>query len=95
MEENHSGKPKKKLDDFLLTIKGNAPHGKVRIELDFKSGSGLSQDDFDAYLLSTIWAIGEFRKEMCSSESHQVWMKKNFPHYAREIERRKTSSYVA
>ncbi len=94
MEKNHIGKPKKKLDDFLLTIKGNAPHGKVRIELDFKSGSGLSQDNLDAYLRSTIEAIEEFRKGV-GSESHEEWMKKNFPHYAREIERRKTSSYVA
>jgi len=82
-------------DDLLLTIRGNAPHGKVRIKLDFKCGKriGFNQEALNVYLLSTIETIEQFRKEMCS-ESNEEWMKKNLPHYAREIERKKVSSYV-
>jgi hypothetical protein len=61
--------------------------------LDFKR-EGLTTEYLNAYLLATIEAVGKFRENMCS-ESSEDWMKKNFPHYAREIERKKTSSYVA
>jgi hypothetical protein len=93
MEKKHIAKPKKK-DDFLLTIKGNAPHGRIIIEFDFKNVGDLKQDDVDAYLQSTIIAIEDFRKEI-SHEPHEEWMKKNFPHYMKELERKKASSYVA
>ena len=84
---------KQKLDDFLLTIKGNPHNNRIRINLDFKS-EGLTTEYLNAYLLATVEAVEKFRENMCS-ESSEDWMKKNFPHYAREIERRKSSSYVA
>lgn len=93
LRQKSKPKQKQKLDDFLLMIKGNPHSNRIVISLDFKS-EGLTTEYLNAYLLATVEAVERFRKNMCS-ESSEDWMKKNFPHYAREIERRKTSSYVA
>jgi hypothetical protein len=91
-EKKQKTKPKPKKDDFSLTVKGNSSRDrKIRISLDFKS-EGLTTEELNAYLLATHEAVEKFREDMCS-KSNGEWLKKSFPHYVKEIER-KISSYV-